>query len=164
LEAVAGGRNAFGTKTRILTVMLVREPGNVYEANAVRVEAAGAILGYLSGEDAPRFHVLLDRLATTGIRGTCRAILTGGWDHGHGDRGLIGIKVLTGRNRLGGMGGPDSFPPLPGRSIRRSRWIRPELAYPGWKLAPRHQLRPVIETGATAMNTILNRQRKEEPK
>jgi integrase len=28
----------------------------------------------------------------------------------------------------------------------------------------RHQLRPVIETGATAMNTILNRQRKAEPK
>ena len=27
----------------------------------------------------------------------------------------------------------------------------------------RHQLRPVIETGATAMNTILNRQRKAEP-
>ena len=28
----------------------------------------------------------------------------------------------------------------------------------------RHQLRPVIETGATAMNTILNRQDKAEPK
>jgi hypothetical protein len=27
----------------------------------------------------------------------------------------------------------------------------------------RHQLRPVIETGATAMNTILNRQRKAKP-
>jgi hypothetical protein len=39
LEVVAGGRTPFGTRTRLLTVILVREPDNPYDANAVRVEA-----------------------------------------------------------------------------------------------------------------------------
>jgi hypothetical protein len=48
LEAVAAGHNAFGTRTRVLTVTLVREPDNPYDANAVRVEAAEATVGHLS--------------------------------------------------------------------------------------------------------------------
>jgi hypothetical protein len=97
LEAVAGGRTPFGTRTRLLAVILAREPDNPYDANAVRVEAGGATLAHLSRDDAPHFHALLDRLAATGVAATCRAMLTGGWDRGDGDRGTIGIKVLSGR-------------------------------------------------------------------
>ena len=73
LEAVAAGRNAFGTRTRVLTVALVREPDNPYDANAVRVEAAEATVGHLSRDDAPRFHAITDRLASAGSLATCRA-------------------------------------------------------------------------------------------
>lgn len=97
LETLAVGRNTFGTRRRLLTVALVREPGNAYDANAIRVDAAGATVGYLSRDDAPRFHAIIDRLARTAILATCRAMLTGGWDRGGGDRGFIGIKIFTGR-------------------------------------------------------------------
>ncbi len=97
LEALAVGRNAFGTRRRLLTVALVREPGNEYDVDAVRVEAAGATVGHLSRDDAPRFHAIIERLTRAGVPATCRAMLTGGWDRGSTDRGMIGIKVFTGR-------------------------------------------------------------------
>jgi hypothetical protein len=97
LEALAAGRNGFGTRRRLLTAALVREPDNEYDPNAVRVDAAGAAVGHLSREDAPRFHAIIDRLARAGIPATCRAMLTCGWDHGDADRGFVGIKVFTGR-------------------------------------------------------------------
>ena len=97
LETLAAGRNAFGTRRRLLTVALVREPDNEYDPNAVRVEAAGTAVGYLSREDAPRFHAIIDRLASAGTPAKCRAMLTGGWDGGSADRGFIGVKIFTGR-------------------------------------------------------------------
>ena len=97
LEDVADGRNAFGTRRRNVTATLVREPDNPYDTNAVRVEIAHAPVGHLSREDAPRFHAIIARLAKEGSCATCRALLTGGWDRSGGDRGLIGVKLLTGR-------------------------------------------------------------------
>jgi hypothetical protein len=113
LEAVAGGRNPFGTRIRLLTVILARESDNPYDANAVRVEAGGATLAHLSRDDAPRFHALLDRLAHKGVPATCRAVLTGGWDRGNGDRGTIGIKILTGRRPKEWTGNGAFLPAVP---------------------------------------------------
>ena len=113
LEAVAAGRNAFGTRTRVLTVTLVREPDNPYDANAVRVEAAEATVGHLSRDDAPRFHAIIDRLASAGSPATCRAMLTGGWDRGGGDRGYIGLKVFTGRRPARWNGRAAFLPAIP---------------------------------------------------
>lgn len=113
LQAVAAGRNAFGTRTRVLTVTLVREPDNLYDANAVRVEAAQATVGHLSRDDAPRFHAIIDRLASAGSPATCRAMLTGGWDRGGGDRGYIGLKVFTGRRPARWNGRAAFLPAIP---------------------------------------------------
>jgi HIRAN domain len=113
LEAVAAGRNAFGTRTRVLTVALVREPDNPYDANAVRVEAAEATVGHLSRDDAPRFHAIIDRLASAGSPATCRAMLTGGWDRGGGDRGYMGLKVFTGRRPARWNGRAAFLPVIP---------------------------------------------------
>ncbi len=113
LEAVAAGRNAFGTRTRVLTVTLVRERDNPYDANAVRVEAAQATVGHLSRDDAPRFHAIIDRLASAGSPATCRAMLTGGWDRGGGDRGYIGLKVFTGRRPARWNGRAAFLPVIP---------------------------------------------------
>jgi hypothetical protein len=97
LETVAGGRTSFGVHIPLITAQLVREPTNPYDPDAVRVEADGRQLGYLPKEDAPRFHAAIDKLAVQGCLATCRARLTGGWDRGHGDRGSIGLQLLTGR-------------------------------------------------------------------
>ena len=67
LEALAVGRNAFGTRRRLLTVALVREPGNEYDVDAVRVEAAGATVGHLSRDNAPRFHAIIERLTRADV-------------------------------------------------------------------------------------------------
>ena len=97
LEAVAGGRTAFGVCIPLITAELVREPANPYDPNAVRVEADGRQLGYVAKEDAPRFHAVIDKLAAQDRPATCRARLTGGWDRGQLDRGTIGLQLLTGR-------------------------------------------------------------------
>ncbi|MGO9082849.1 MAG: HIRAN domain-containing protein [Streptosporangiaceae bacterium] len=113
LEALAAGRNAFGTRRRLLTAALVREPDNEYDPNAVRVEAAGATVGHLSRDDAPRFHAIIDRLARAGMPATCRAMLTGGWDRGGTDRGFIGIKIFTGRRPASWNGRAAFLPVVP---------------------------------------------------
>ena len=97
LEAVAGGRTAFGVCIPLITAELVREPANPYDPNAVRVEADGRLLGYVAKEDAARFHAVIDKLAAQDRPATCRARLTGGWDRGQLDRGTIGLQLLTGR-------------------------------------------------------------------
>jgi hypothetical protein len=94
LEVIAGGRNFAGTRRRLLTVTLIREPDNPYDENAVRVDAAGVAVGHLSREDAPLFHPIIQHLAANAA--TCRAELIGGWDQGRGDRGSIGLEILTG--------------------------------------------------------------------
>jgi hypothetical protein len=113
LGVVAGGRTPFGPRTRLLTAALAREPDNPYDAGAVRIEVGGATIAYLPRDDAPRFHSLLDRLSRAGVPATCRALLTGGWDQGHGDRGAIGIKVLTGRRPAKWAGGGGFLPAIP---------------------------------------------------
>jgi hypothetical protein len=97
LEHIAGGRTCFGVQTPLITAELVREPTNPYDPNAVRIEADGRQLAYVPKEDAPRFHTVIDKLAGQERRATCRARLTGGWDRGRGDRGSIGLQLLTGR-------------------------------------------------------------------
>lgn len=97
LEIVAGGRNFASARRRLLTAILVREPGNPYDENAVRVDVADLPVGHLSRQDAPRFHAIIQRLAKAGVPAICRAELTGGWDKGAGDRGSFGMDIHTGR-------------------------------------------------------------------
>jgi hypothetical protein len=97
LEVVACGRTALGARRRLLTATLVREPTNPHDENAVRVDVDGMAVAHLSRDDAPRFHRIIQRLANDGRPATCRAVLTGGWDGGYGDRGHLGIQILTGR-------------------------------------------------------------------
>jgi hypothetical protein len=97
LESIAGGRTCVGVHTPLITAELIREPTNPYDPNAVRIEADGRQLGYVLKEDAPGFHGVIDKLAGQGRPASCRARLTGGWDRGHGERGSIGVRILTGR-------------------------------------------------------------------
>jgi ribosomal protein L37AE/L43A len=105
LEIAADSRNFAGTRRRLLTATLIREPDNPHDANAVRVDAAGLPAGHLPREDAPRFHAIIQRLGKAGLLATCRAELTGGWDRGPGDRGTIGVDIHTSRRPSRWTGG-----------------------------------------------------------
>lgn len=97
LEVIAGGRNSVGTRRTNVTATLIRERDNEHDANAVRVDIAGQTVGYIPATDAVRFHAIIELLAQSDIRATCRAVLTGGWKRDEGDIGSIGVKLLTGR-------------------------------------------------------------------
>jgi len=80
LEHAAGGRTPDGCATSLVAAQLVREPRNRYDRNAVRVDIAGQVVGYLPRADAPRYHQLVTALWEQGVAATCWARLTGGWD------------------------------------------------------------------------------------
>lgn len=96
LERVALGRNGKGTRIRLFTAMLVLEPDNPHDNNAVRVVCAGETIGYVPGDSAPRYCAVVQRLARSGQSATCRAELIGGWDRGNDDRGSIGVVLHVG--------------------------------------------------------------------
>lgn len=93
LEAVAQGRTVDGCRVSRVMAQLVREPRNVHDRNAVRVDVGGRPVGYVPREIAPRLHHVLDHLTAHGFPATCRAELTGGWSRGWHDEGSIGCEL-----------------------------------------------------------------------
>lgn len=59
--------------------MLVRQPANPHDANAVAVVAGGAQVGHLSRQDAAAYAPVLDALAARGVAGTVDALISW-WD------------------------------------------------------------------------------------
>lgn len=101
LERLAGGRTIDGARNPDHTAILLPEPTNPYDPNAVRVvvvTATGehAVVGYLSQEDAVGYRPIIDRLAAQGMVAACRASISGGWDRGDGDRGEFGVRLSMG--------------------------------------------------------------------
>jgi len=101
LERLAGGRTIDGPVNRDHSAILMPEPSNPYDPNAVRVvvltaSAGGAMIGYLSREDAVAYRPVIDRLAAQGRLAACRASIGGGWDRGSGDRGNFGVRLSVG--------------------------------------------------------------------
>jgi hypothetical protein len=88
LERIAGGRTRDGARNPDHTALLLPEPTNKWDANAVRVlvgaaqGGVAALIGYLSREDAVTYRPVIDRLAETGRLMMCHASLKGGWDRG----------------------------------------------------------------------------------
>lgn len=103
LEQIGGGRTVDGMRNRDHTALLIPEPTNPYDPNAVRVilipstpgVPAGRI-GYLSREDAVAYRPIIDYLARWGKVMAARASLQGGWDRGRNDRGSIGVVLHMG--------------------------------------------------------------------
>jgi len=68
-----------GMSGRSFTAVLMPEPTNAFDPNAIRVVAEGAdTVGYLSKEDAVHYTPMFELLAKHNRVGTCRAQLTGG--------------------------------------------------------------------------------------
>lgn len=64
---------------RTFTAVLVAEPQNRYDANAIAIYSPQGRLGYLSREDAIEYHPVLEEVVRLGYDGgACEAHLTGG--------------------------------------------------------------------------------------
>jgi hypothetical protein len=103
LERMAGGRTIDGPMNRDHTALLLPEPTNFYDVNAVRVVlipstpgVPAATVGHLSREDALAYRPVIDRVAAAGKLTVCKASMTGGWDRGPDDRGSIGVILHLG--------------------------------------------------------------------
>ena len=101
LERLAGGRTVDGGRDRDHKALLLPEPTNPYDPNAVRVvvvtaDGTGATIGYLSRENAVSYRPVIDRVARIGKVAACLASVSGGWDRGTDDRGNFGVRLSVG--------------------------------------------------------------------
>lgn len=96
LEIVAGGRNIDGANIPDHQALLVPEPSNPYDPNAVQVRIGGRLVGYLGREDAMAYRPVIDRVMSNGQYVAWRARLKGGWDRGGNRRGSFGVMLALG--------------------------------------------------------------------
>ena len=76
LAPAAGGESVrLGTEA-----VLVPEPDNPHDANAVRVEIAGSLVGYLPRAEAAAYAAMLAGLARRGRAAACEAVIAGRGD------------------------------------------------------------------------------------
>lgn len=72
------------------TALIVPEPDNPHDPNAIAVVADGlGPVGYFSRRDAVRYRALAEELRRRHAVGVCEAFLTGGWS----DEAPIGVKL-----------------------------------------------------------------------
>jgi hypothetical protein len=92
LTAIVGGKRP--ESVRIPTqAVLVPEPSNPYDPNAVAVYVAGRKVGHLPRPAAQAYGPVGRRLLDRGQVGACAATITGGWDRGDGDTGHFGVML-----------------------------------------------------------------------
>ena len=91
IEAIAGGTSEDGARNLRVDALVVPEPTNPYDPNAVVVKIANQTVGYLSRDTAKLFCKAL--VSSPVEVGTCQAVINGGWDRGHGDRGHFGVRL-----------------------------------------------------------------------
>lgn len=96
LEAAGGGRTSDGAAVRDQVALLIPEPNNRYDENAITVQIAGRLVGYLSREDAIAYRPVVQWALERDHFIACEALLTGGWDRGGSDQGSFGIILHLG--------------------------------------------------------------------
>jgi HIRAN domain-containing protein len=91
IEAIAGGRSEDGARNILVDAVLIPEPNNPYDPNAVAVKIDNETVGYLSRDTAKHF---CRALVAGGFEiVSCEAVINGGWDRGEGDRGHFGVRL-----------------------------------------------------------------------
>lgn len=97
LAAVAGPKSDIGYNLPV-DVVLIREPDNEYDPNAIAVYAAareegakGVMVGYVAKEIAVGLAPAIDRKNEEGEVVGLEGMIRGGWDRGGGDTGHYGI-------------------------------------------------------------------------
>lgn len=94
-DALAAIVDRHGRSGRTLTIdaALVLEDTNPHDANAVRVEIDGALVGYLSRENAQRYRADLAAAGQPTATVRCKARIVGGFETASGERAHFGVRL-----------------------------------------------------------------------
>jgi hypothetical protein len=86
LSRVTAGADRSGSAWN-LSAVLVREPRNEYDANAIGVWVDDEQIGHVNREDAVGLAPLIDRVEAAGLRASCTCHVWGGHD------GIFGAEL-----------------------------------------------------------------------
>lgn len=75
------------------TATVIPENNNPHDANAVRVEIDGLIVGHLNRDNALEYRNHLRKQKIENLPMSCGALIVGGWDRGEGNTGHFGVKL-----------------------------------------------------------------------
>lgn len=94
-DVLAGVAERLGRHGRAVTVdaLLIPEESNPHDANAVRVEIEGALVGYLSRDNARRYRADLAAAGSAGAKVRCKARIVGGFETESGERAHFGVRL-----------------------------------------------------------------------
>lgn len=91
LAALAGPKNPEGVRYECVAE-LIPDPENPYDANAIRVEIDGRLVGHLARAQAAVVARIIAQ--SDGVRGfTADALIVGGWIRGSRSEGSYGVKL-----------------------------------------------------------------------
>lgn len=90
IERLCGGRSAESAE-KYVDAVLVLEDSNPHDSMAVRIDIDGTTVGYLSRADARSYRQRLQEAGHSRLTGVCSAVIRGGWDRGHSDKGHYGV-------------------------------------------------------------------------
>jgi hypothetical protein len=94
-DAIAAIVDSHGRSGRTLTIdaALVLENANPHDANAVRVEIDGELIGYLSRDNARRYRADLVAAGASQAIVRCKARIVGGFQTETGERAHFGVRL-----------------------------------------------------------------------
>jgi hypothetical protein len=108
LRWAANGTNKDGPNNPRVYAEVIPEPGNRYDPNAVKIQVAGRLVGYLARADAAAYQVHLLAMAAAGSVPACEARIKGGYVTSDGYVASLGIELYLGRPDE--VGSPNEIP------------------------------------------------------
>lgn len=120
------GRQPQGHKETV-EALLVWEPDNKFDENAIAVKVAGRTCGYIPRFDAKRYRPVMEWCRQQGFVPVVRADVRGGWQQSDGSLADFGITLyVASPDKL--LGRPE--PPVPVPSLDNP-WIGQMIAFTG---------------------------------
>ena len=80
-------------RTVTLDAVLILEDSNPRDANAVRIEIEGELIGYLSRDNARRYRADLAAAGQPHATVRCKARIVGGFETESGERAPFGVRL-----------------------------------------------------------------------
>ena len=111
----------------VVDAVLIWEPTNPYDENAIAVQVAGRTCGYISRADSQRYRPVMEWCRDEGFLPIVRADVRGGGQQGDGSWMEFGIKLyVASPDRL--LGRPEPPQPVPSRD---HPWLGQLIAFTG---------------------------------
>ncbi len=86
-------RRARSGRTLTLDAQLLLDDANPHDANAVRIEIEGALIGYLGRDTARRYRADLAAAGQPRATIRCKARIVGGFETASGERAHFGVRL-----------------------------------------------------------------------